>query len=248
MKFSTDFGAKILDEYVIEVAIQSIANPKHTTFVVKSREEERFVNEIHDHRQELRSSNELPANPNESGRNEEGNWCRPCHPYAKSTYQDAWDESRRTASAEEAKRGIVGDPDTRPLDPSSSSTDPNPKRSKTISVTDNENQMYVAAKTKMVICDPSYTDPAETKVIGHPLHKHSQSNYSRPAEQGLQIHRFWPDHHCTETTGTQERHLRDDGVVGAFLHFQGQVHHYRQHRRSDSCTLPSIRVLKRTRW
>ena len=44
------------------------------------------------------------------------------------TYQDAWDESRRTASAEEAKLRIVGDPDTRPLDPSS--TDPNPKRSK----------------------------------------------------------------------------------------------------------------------
>ena len=57
------------------------------------------------------------------------------------TYQDAWDESRRTASAEEAKRGIDGDPDTRPLDPSSSSTDPNPKRSKTISVTDNENRV-----------------------------------------------------------------------------------------------------------
>ena len=47
------------------------------------------------------------------------------------TYQDVRDESRRTASsAEEAKRGIVGDPDTRPLDPSSSSTDPNPKRPK----------------------------------------------------------------------------------------------------------------------
>ena len=41
------------------------------------------------------------------------------------TYQDAWEDSRRTASAEEARRGIVGDPDTRPLDPSSSSTDPN---------------------------------------------------------------------------------------------------------------------------
>ena len=36
------------------------------------------------------------------------------------TYQDAWEDSRRTASAEEARRGIVGDPDTRPLDPSSS--------------------------------------------------------------------------------------------------------------------------------
>ena len=55
------------------------------------------------------------------------------------TYQDAWEDSRRKASAEEAKRGIVGDPDTRPLDPSSSSTDPNPKRSKTTSVTANEN-------------------------------------------------------------------------------------------------------------
>ena len=55
------------------------------------------------------------------------------------TYQDAWDESRRTASAEEAKRGIFGDPDTRPLDPSSSSTDHNPKMSKTTSVTENEN-------------------------------------------------------------------------------------------------------------
>ena len=46
------------------------------------------------------------------------------------SYQDAWDESRRTASAEEAKRGIVGDPDTRPLDPSGSSVDPEPKRTK----------------------------------------------------------------------------------------------------------------------
>ena len=60
------------------------------------------------------------------------------------TYQDAWEDSRRTASAEEARRGIVGDPDTRPLDPSSSSTDPNQKRSKTTFVTDDDslaNQM-----------------------------------------------------------------------------------------------------------
>ena len=60
------------------------------------------------------------------------------------TYQDAWEDGRRSASAEEARRGVVGDPDTRPLDPSSSSTDPNPKRSKTTSVTDNDslaNQM-----------------------------------------------------------------------------------------------------------
>ena len=167
-------------------------------------------------------------------------------------YQDAWDESRRTASAAAAKRGIVGDRDTRPLDPSSSSTDPNPNRSKTTSVTDNENlanQTNVVAETKMVICHLSYEDPAQTKVIGKVLrYKHSWSTYSRPAEQGWQIDRFWPDHHCTETTGTQERHLRDDGVVGTLCHFQGQVHHYREHRRSDSCNLPGIRVPKCTRW
>ena len=55
------------------------------------------------------------------------------------TYQDAWDESRRTASAEEAKRGVVADPDTRPLDQSGSLMDPEPKRTKITSVTDNEN-------------------------------------------------------------------------------------------------------------
>ena len=86
-----------------------------------------------------------------------------------TTHQDAWDESCRTASAEEAKRGIVGNPDTRPLDPSGSSTDPDPKRSKTTSVTDNENfadRMNVVAKTKMVICNPHYADPAKQKAIG----------------------------------------------------------------------------------
>ena len=50
---------KILDEYGIEVAILSIANPTFTSYVVISREAERFVNEIHDHNEELRSSNEL---------------------------------------------------------------------------------------------------------------------------------------------------------------------------------------------
>ena len=60
------------------------------------------------------------------------------------SYQVAWDESRRTASTEEAKRGIVGDPGTRQLDPSGSSVDPEPKKTKTTSATDNEtpaNQM-----------------------------------------------------------------------------------------------------------
>ena len=35
------------------------------------------------------------------------------------TFQDAWEDSRRTASAEEARHGIVRDSDTRSLDPSS---------------------------------------------------------------------------------------------------------------------------------
>ena len=73
----------------------------------------------------------------------------------------------------------------------------------------------MVAKMEMAICDPSYADPAKTKVIGksRPLHKYSWSTCSRPAERGRQIDPFWPDHHCTETTGTQERHLRDGGIV-----------------------------------
>ena len=58
---------KLFDRYSKEVAIRSIANPEYTTYVIKSREEERFVNGIHDHNQELRSSNELLANHHESG-------------------------------------------------------------------------------------------------------------------------------------------------------------------------------------
>ena len=52
------------------------------------------------------------------------------HTRESKTYQDAWDESRRTAAAEEAKRGVAADPDTRPLEP---------KRTKTITEADTEN-------------------------------------------------------------------------------------------------------------
>ena len=38
---------EILDGYGIEVAIQSISNPENTSYVVITREAERFVNEIH---------------------------------------------------------------------------------------------------------------------------------------------------------------------------------------------------------
>ena len=85
----------------------------------------------------------------------------------------------------------------------------------------------VAAKMEMVTYDPSYADPAKTKVIwqSRPLYKHSRSAFSRAAERGRQIDRYWPDHHCTEVTGTQDRHQRDDGIVGTLCHFRGQVHH-----------------------
>ena len=39
-----------------------------------------------------------------------------------------------------------------------------------------------------------------------------------------------------------KRHLRDDCVVGALCDFQEQVHHFREHRHSDSCNLLGIRV------
>ena len=61
------------------------------------------------------------------------------HTRACRTFQEALEESRRTAAAEEAKRGVAADPDTRPLDQSSSSTDPEPQRPKTTTMVDTEN-------------------------------------------------------------------------------------------------------------
>ena len=65
----------------------------------------------------------------------------------------------------------------------------------------------VAAKMKMVICGSSYADPTKTKVTDRvvQIHKYSWSTYFIPAERGRQNDRYWPDHHCTDTTGTQER-------------------------------------------
>ena len=108
----------------------------------------------------------------------------------------------------------------------------------------------VAAKTEMVILRPILHGSCENEGDwqGRPLHKHSWSTCSILAERGRQIDRYWPDHHCTEATGTQERHLRYDGIVEALCHFQGQVHHFREHSHGDSCNLPGIRVPKCTRW
>ena len=57
---------KILDEYEVEVAIQSICKPGDVTYVVIPRETERFVNEIHTHEARIRSSMELLENSQES--------------------------------------------------------------------------------------------------------------------------------------------------------------------------------------
>ena len=48
-----------LEEYGLEILIPSIFNPIETSYVVISRETERFVDQIHDHKKELRSSDEL---------------------------------------------------------------------------------------------------------------------------------------------------------------------------------------------
>ena len=61
---------EILDGYGMEFAIQSFSNPENTSHVVIAREAERFVSEIHDHKQELRSCNELLADLQGSGRTE----------------------------------------------------------------------------------------------------------------------------------------------------------------------------------
>ena len=55
--------------YGTEVAIPSFANPVNTSHVVFSRETERFVNEIRDHKEDLRSSNEFLTH--------QGNLCGP---------------------------------------------------------------------------------------------------------------------------------------------------------------------------
>ena len=58
----------IHDGYAIEVAIAPICKPEDTSYVVISRETERFVNEIHDHKEEVGSSSELLEDLQESER------------------------------------------------------------------------------------------------------------------------------------------------------------------------------------
>ena len=101
----------------------------------------------------------------------------------------------------------------------------------------------VAAKMEMVRCNPYHADIDKvvryTNICGA-LVSYLPNEDGKLIDTGQII--------IAQTTGTQERHLRDDGIVGALCHLQGQVHHFREHRRSDSCNnLPGIRVPKCTR-
>ena len=56
------------DGYTIKVAIPSICKPEDTSHVVISRETERFVNQIYDHKAEVGSSTQLLGDLRESER------------------------------------------------------------------------------------------------------------------------------------------------------------------------------------
>ena len=92
-------------------------------------------------------------------------------------HQDAREESRQTAKAEEAKRGFAEDPNSRPLNPSSSSSDPEPKRTKTATGADTEN-----APDQMDM-DSSQRTPA----TAHPASDENVSNKARVARNVLHI-------------------------------------------------------------
>ena len=53
---------KFFDEYGLKVAIPSSCKPRDITCVVISEDTKRFVNEIHNHHSEVRSSEELLDN------------------------------------------------------------------------------------------------------------------------------------------------------------------------------------------
>ena len=61
---------KIHDGYGRKIAIPPTLDLQDTSYVVIFRETERFVNEIHDHYEEVRSSNELLEDLQESERKE----------------------------------------------------------------------------------------------------------------------------------------------------------------------------------
>ena len=108
----------------------------------------------------------------------------------------------------------------------------------------------VAAKTEMMICDPSYWDLAKTKVIGKVV-RHTNileapilkllNEDGKLIDTGQII--------ITQKLQVLKNDMNvNDGIVVTTCHFRGQVHHYGEHRPGDSCNLPGIRVPKCTRW
>ena len=99
----------------------------------------------------------------------------------------------------------------------------------------------VAAKTEIMICDPSYWDPAKTKVIGKVVRYTNILEEPIPKllneddklidtgqiiiPQKLQV--LKNDINATMVSWGQ--HQRNDGIVGTTCHFRGQVHHYGEH-------------------
>ena len=89
-------------------------------------------------------------------------------------FPDAWEKSRtcgRRAAAQELKRGDQADQATRPLDPSSSSTDPDPKRFKPTTMTDVENLAEQMDEDIFL----------RTLATSHPLDREAEENVSEKA-------------------------------------------------------------------
>ena len=120
------------------------------------------------------------------------------HTHECRSYQGAWNESRRKASAEEAKRGIVADPDARPLDPIGSSTDPEPKRTKTTPATDNENQT-------------DQVDEDNFRATSHQLEAVDDGNVSKKAHE-------WQETFSTSVVRTKKKFdVTEDGRMQTWL-------------------------------
>ena len=94
------------------------------------------------------------------------------------TYQDARVEGGRTATAEEVKRGVEVDQDTRPPDPSSSSTDPDPRRLRRTTVTDVETPAHQMDE------DTSLRTPATS----HPWDPDAEENVSKKVRVARSVH------------------------------------------------------------
>ena len=108
----------------------------------------------------------------------------------------------------------------------------------------------VAAKTEMVICDPSYADPAKTKVIGKVV------RYTNILEAPIPD-LLNEDGKLIDTgqiiIAQKLQECKNDIYVmmvswGHCVTSEDRYITIREHRHSDSCNLPGIRVPKCTRW